>query len=42
LLANSRFLNGSSTVFGQVVFGMDTVKKIALGDKVTSVTIVRG
>jgi cyclophilin family peptidyl-prolyl cis-trans isomerase len=42
LLSNSRFLNGTSTVFGQVVFGMDSVKKVALGDKVTSVTIVRG
>jgi cyclophilin family peptidyl-prolyl cis-trans isomerase len=42
LLANSRFLNGGSTVFGQVVFGMDTVNKLALGDKVTSATIVRG
>ncbi len=42
LLANSRFLNGASTVFGQVVFGMDSVNKIAIGDKVTSATIVRG
>ena len=42
LLANSRFLNGASTVFGQVVFGLDSVNKIALGDKVTSATIVRG
>jgi cyclophilin family peptidyl-prolyl cis-trans isomerase len=42
LLANSRFLNGASTVFGQVVFGMDSVNKIALGDKVRSATIVRG
>jgi cyclophilin family peptidyl-prolyl cis-trans isomerase len=42
LLANSRFLNGTATVFGKVVFGMDTVNRIALGDKVTSVAIVRG
>jgi cyclophilin family peptidyl-prolyl cis-trans isomerase len=42
LLANSRFLNGTATVFGKVVFGMDSVNKIALGDKVTSVAIVRG
>ena len=42
LLANSRFLNGTATVFGRVVFGMDAVNKVALGDKVTSVVIVRG
>ena len=42
LLANSRFLNGSSTVFGKVVQGMDVVSRIKLGDQVTSVTILRG
>ncbi len=42
LLANSRFLNGTSTVFGKVVSDMSIVNKVALGDKVTSVAIVRG
>lgn len=42
LLANSRFLNGASTVFGKVVSDMSTVEKLAKGDKVTSATIVRG
>ena len=42
LLSDSRFLNGSATVFGRVVGGMDAVQKISLGDKVTSATIVRG
>lgn len=42
LLSASRFLNGSATVFGNVVSGMDVVRKVARGDKVTSVTILRG
>ncbi|HXH62023.1 MAG TPA: peptidylprolyl isomerase [Fimbriimonadaceae bacterium] len=42
LLSDSRFLNGSATVFGKVVSSMADLNKIALGDKVTSVTIVRG
>lgn len=42
LLSNSRFLNGTSTVFGKVVSDMSIVNKVALGDKVTSVAIVRG
>jgi cyclophilin family peptidyl-prolyl cis-trans isomerase len=42
LLANSRFLNGTATVFGKVVSDMAVVNRVALGDKVTSVAIVRG
>ena len=42
LMSASRFLNGSATVFGKVVAGMDVVRKVARGDKVTSVTILRG
>ncbi len=42
LLAPSKFLDGNYTVFGQVVSGMDIVKQVQLGDKVTSVAIVRG
>lgn len=42
LLSDSRFLNGSATIFGSVVSGMDIVRGISLGDKVTSVSIVRG
>ncbi len=33
-------LDGQYTVFGQVVSGMDVVKKIAKGDKMESVTVV--
>jgi cyclophilin family peptidyl-prolyl cis-trans isomerase len=32
-------LDGSYTVFGQVSEGMDVVKKIAIGDKITKVTL---
>lgn len=42
LLSDSRFLNGTATVFGKVVHGMDVVRKVKLGDKVTSVSIIRG
>lgn len=42
LLADSRFLNGSATVFGGVVGGMDVVRSVKLGDRVASVAIVRG
>lgn len=42
LLDDNRFLDGSYTVFGQVVGGMDAVGKVELGDQVTSVTIKRG
>ena len=42
LLSPSRFLDGTATVFGKVVQGMDVVRKVVLGDKVTSVSIIRG
>lgn len=42
LLGPARFLDGSYTVFGKVVAGMETVRAVQLGDKVTSATIVRG
>jgi len=41
-LSESRFLDGKYTVFGQVVSGMDVVKAVTEGDKVSSVTILRG
>lgn len=42
LLGNFPFLNGSYTVFGKVVSGMDVVEKIERGDVITSVKIVKG
>lgn len=42
LLGPAKFLDGSYTVFGKVVSGMDVVRAVELGDKVTSATIVRG
>jgi cyclophilin family peptidyl-prolyl cis-trans isomerase len=41
-LGANRFLDGTYTVFGQVVKGMDVVKAVVLGDLVTSATIKRG
>ncbi len=41
LLTRARFLDGNYTVFGQVVHGMDVVKKIERGDRITNVTIMR-
>jgi peptidylprolyl isomerase len=42
LLGAARFLDGSYTVFGRVIEGMDVVRSVELGDVVASVTIVRG
>ncbi len=42
LLAPSKFLDGNYTVFGQVASGMDLIKQVQLGDKVTSAAIIRG
>ncbi|MBX3117699.1 MAG: peptidylprolyl isomerase [Fimbriimonadaceae bacterium] len=42
LLGNFPFLDGSYTVFGKVVSGMDVVKKIERGDVISSVKIVKG
>ncbi len=40
LLDNASFLDGKYTVFGQVVSGMDVVRKIQRGDRVTRVSVV--
>ena len=42
LLDTKPFLDGSYTVFGQVVRGMDVVEKLDVGDQVTSVSVSRG
>ena len=42
LLGDYGFLDGKYTVFGQVASGMNVVRGIKLGDKVTSVVILRG
>ena len=36
---DAAYLDGQYTNFGQVVAGMDVVSKIAIGDKMTSVTV---
>lgn len=42
VLESSGFLDGNYTVFGKVVAGMDVVKKIERGDRVTAITVVTG
>lgn len=42
LLAPSRFMNGKYTVFAKITAGMDVVQKIAIGDKISSVRVVKG
>ena len=42
LLAPSRFMNGKYTVFAKITAGMDVVQKISVGDKISSVRVVKG
>ena len=42
LLDKSNFLDGNYTVFGQVVVGLDVLRKIQKGDRVLAVTILKG
>ncbi len=42
LLAPSRFMNGKYTIFAKITAGMDVVQKIAVGDKISSVRVVKG
>jgi cyclophilin family peptidyl-prolyl cis-trans isomerase len=42
MLGQHKFLDGSYTVFGQVVQGLDILRKLEVGDKVSSVTVVKG
>lgn len=39
LLGAQRFLDGNYTVFGQVVDGMDVLKRIDKGDRITKATV---
>lgn len=39
LIGPATFLDGSYTVFGKVVGGMDVLKKVERGDRVVSVTV---
>lgn len=41
LLGRARFLDGNYTVFGQVVAGMDVVRKVERGDRISSATILK-
>ena len=40
LLGAQRFLDGNYTVFGQIVEGMDVVRKIDKGDRINRATVV--
>jgi cyclophilin family peptidyl-prolyl cis-trans isomerase len=42
LLDKSSFLDGNYTVFGQVVVGLDVLKKIQLGDRLTAAEVLQG
>jgi cyclophilin family peptidyl-prolyl cis-trans isomerase len=42
LMTASRFLDGKYTVFGQIVSGMDVLRKIEKGDRVSTVQVVGG
>jgi len=40
LLGSQRFLDGNYTVFGQIAEGMDVVRKIEKGDRITKATVL--
>ena len=42
LLTPNKFLDGNYTVFGQVVGGMELLKSMEKGDRITSVPILGG
>lgn len=42
LLSTAKFLDGSYTVFGKVVDGMDVVNRVEKGDRIERVTITGG
>jgi len=42
LMGTFRFLDGQYTVFGQIVQGLDVLRKIEKGDRVTAVTVLVG
>lgn len=42
LLGDATLLDGKYTVFGQVVRGMDVLRKVEKGDRIASVRLVRG
>jgi cyclophilin family peptidyl-prolyl cis-trans isomerase len=42
VLGPASFLDGNYTIFGQVVVGLDVMKKLEKGDRVSAVTIIGG
>lgn len=42
LLGPAKFLNGNYTVFGKVVSGIEVLRKIEVGDRISSTQILRG
>lgn len=42
VMSPAKFLDGRYTVFGQVVQGMEVVRRIERGDRISSITILQG
>jgi cyclophilin family peptidyl-prolyl cis-trans isomerase len=42
LLDNATFLDGNYTVFGQVISGMDVLRKVDRGDRIKAISVIGG